>query len=118
MGYTTDRINPSGLKYFPIECEYAWVYFTLNGPVGQQVSLEIGDRSFPLRYNLERNAYEVSVYLKQGVYSYRYVCNGVNAEGVSAETRNDYWGLVYYRERGARYWQLIKVANSVANFKL
>jgi hypothetical protein len=118
MGYTTDRINPSGLKYFPIECEYAWVYFTLNGPVGQQVALEIGDRSFPLRYNLERNAYEVSVYLKQGVYSYRYVCNGVNAEGVSAETRNDYWGLVYYRERGARYWQLIKVANSVANFKL
>ena len=107
MGYTTDRINPNGLKYF-----------TLNGPVGQQVSLEIGDRSFPLRYNLERNAYEVSVYLKQGVYSYRYVCNGVNAEGVSAETRNDYWGLVYYRERGARYWQLIKVANSVANFKL
>ena len=42
----------------------------------------------------------------------------MNAEGVSAETRNDYWGLVYYRERGARYWQLIKVANSVANFKL
>lgn len=118
MGYTTDRLNSNGAKYFPLECEYAWVYFTLNGMVGQEIKLEIGDRSYPMRYNMERNAYETSVYLKQGVYSYRYVSNGVNIEGVSAETRNDYWGLVYYRERGARYWQLVKVANSVANFKL
>jgi len=116
-GYNTDRLNPGGLKYFPLECEYAWVYFTLKGAVGQTITLEIGDVAYPMHYNFERNAYEASVYLKQGVYSYRYSSQGVNVEGVSAETRNDYWALVYYRERGARHWQLIKVANSVTDFK-
>ena len=116
LGYTTDKIRAGGLKYYPLECEYAWAYFTVHGMPGLPILLQIGDRAYPMHYNNERQAYETSVYLKQGVYSYRYLSNGVNVEGVSADTRNDYWALVYYRAPGARYWQLIKVSNCETNF--
>lgn len=108
-GYTTDRLRPSGGgKYFPLEAEYAWVYFTLEGLAGQDVVVEVGARRLPMRYSEERGMYEASVYLKQGVYSYRYLAGGRFAEGNSAETHNEYHCLVYYRPSGGRYWTLVR----------
>ena len=107
-GYTLDRIRSTGGKYFPLEAEYTWVYFTLEGVPGQSVVLEIGGRTLPMHYSQERGAYEASLYLKQGVYSYRYVVDGQFAEGNSAETHNEYHHLVYYRPRGGRYWTLVR----------
>lgn len=108
-GYTTDRLRPSGSgKYFPLEAEYAWVYFTLEGLAGQDVMVEVGSRRVPMRYSEERGTYEASIYLKQGVYSYRYLAGGRFAEGNSAETHNEYHCLVYYRPSGGRYWTLVR----------
>lgn len=113
VGYTTDKPFVQKEKYFPLECEYAWAYFTLEGIEGSDVVLELGPQRYKMFYNKERGAYETSVYLKQGVYSYRYLEKGVNIEGVSSETHNEYWGLAYYCQRGERYWRLIGVANNI-----
>jgi len=61
-----------------------------------------------MHYSEERGMYEASVYLKQGVYSYRYLAGGRFAEGNSAETHNEYHCLVYYRPSGGRYWTLVR----------
>jgi len=70
-----------------------------------------------LKYNYERQAYEGSLYLKQGFYNYVYVFvpqNGSIAdyeliEGNSYETENSYTIFVYQRTFGSKYDKLIAV---------
>lgn len=68
-----------------------------------------------LEYNFERQAYETSMYLKQGYYNYVYALREARTpvadigfiEGNYFETENDYTILFYYRPFGSRYDQLI-----------
>ena len=110
IGYNSDRLAVERERARPLESEYAWVYFTLEGSEGFDITLELHDRTQPMIYHAERDAYETSIYLKQGVYNYRY-CWGTNVvEGNSAETANEYYALLYYHAPGTRYWQLIATA--------
>lgn len=103
--------------------DYAWVYFSfrLQAYVAGRVDLYLasgaaqGDR-IPMRYNAAREQYEVSLRLKQGVYSYRYVqvsgmlqgCEAVcPLEGCFSETTNEYAALVYYCAPADRYDRLV-----------
>jgi len=67
-----------------------------------------------LVYNTEANQYETIIKLKQGFYNYKYVvldAQGNLDEGrISGDywqTENDYKVLVYYRDLGARFDQLL-----------
>ena len=70
-----------------------------------------------MRYNKECLCYQLPTTLKNGFYDYYYgvVPEGGNAldiqmiEGSSYETENDYLFLVYYREYGGLYDQLVAV---------
>lgn len=69
-----------------------------------------------MRYNDERGAYEATLLLKQGYYSYLYLATDVAApsrgrtapiEGDYYQTENEYAVLVYFRRSGDRYDQLV-----------
>ena len=72
-------------------------------------------------YNPEAGAYEADVLLKQGYYSYRYLCVEhtdagtvvYNADGDYYQTENEYTTLLYHRPQGARYWRLAAVNNQI-----
>ena len=78
---------------------------------------------YKMTYNVERNAYELNMIVKQGYYNYQYVyvpkkTTDVDEryfEGSHYETENDYVIYVYHRPFGGRYDKLIgvKVGNSV-----
>ncbi|MBQ8276905.1 MAG: DUF5103 domain-containing protein, partial [Bacteroidaceae bacterium] len=59
-------------------------------------------------------AYEISLLLKQGYYSYQYLAGPhgrrtgmTSAEGNFWQTENEYTILVYYRPAGSRYDRLV-----------
>jgi len=68
-----------------------------------------------MRYNFERKGYEADILFKQGYYNYLFVYlenNGMAGdetliEGSHPETGNTYTILVYHKERGSLYEQLI-----------
>ncbi len=107
----------------PRESDYAWVYFALNGVLTHlrdTVYLQIGglhdQPGLPMRYSRQRQQYEASVQLKQGVYSYRYLlANGLtppcerscSTEACFATTENTYNLLLYYRPPTATYDRLV-----------
>ncbi|HEY0271855.1 MAG TPA: type IX secretion system plug protein domain-containing protein, partial [Chitinophaga sp.] len=80
-----------------------------------------------LTYNGAKGAYECTLYLKQGIYSYIYGVvdlqdpahkfNTELTEGNSWEAENNYTILVYYRALGARNDQLVNATtwNSLTN---
>jgi hypothetical protein len=80
---------------------------------------------YKMTYNLERNAYELDMLVKQGYYNYQYVYVPKKStevderyfEGSFYETENNYVVYVYYRPFGSRYDRLIgvTVANSIKN---
>ncbi len=115
---TSERINTS------TEADYAFVHFILPYPVplidGELYVLgAITDWQFSgknrMKYNYDKKAYEISLFLKQGYYNYLYafVKNGKSQgdvsfiEGNHFETENEYNIFVYYREPGTQYDQLI-----------
>ncbi len=74
------------------------------------------DGSGKMEFNKERGAYEKTLLLKQGYYSYAYITKPSNGRGAAdfSQTEGDYWGtensytvLVYYRPFGARADELI-----------
>jgi len=77
---------------------------------------------YKMTYNLEKNAYELDMLVKQGYYNYQYVYVPKNStevdegyfEGSFYETENNYVIYVYYHPFGSRYDRLIgvKIANS------
>jgi hypothetical protein len=128
---TTENVNPFW------EAEYAKVHFTYippgNAPYpGKDVYLfgEITNYgmldSAKMRFNTLTGAYETTLKLKQGYYDYMYVTKDKtdNKSGFSTnftegswwESEDHYMILVYYRELGGRYDQLLGVAQLNSQF--
>nr|HPI70617.1 DUF5103 domain-containing protein [Tenuifilaceae bacterium] len=100
-------------------------YFTLKTPLGGETGKSVylfgeltGWQLSPdnrMEYSYQRQAYEISLLLKQGAYSYRFVVadnttGAVDAtyfEGSHFDTENSYMVLVYYRPMGSRYDRII-----------
>jgi len=109
-----------------IEADYAYVDFFLPYaiPETQGNFYVLGkltdwrlNKSNKMTYNYGRLGYECTLYLKQGYYNYIYVLtkDGEKAadetltEGNHWDTENDYTILVYYRQVGLYYDQLIAI---------
>ncbi|MBL0341908.1 MAG: DUF5103 domain-containing protein [Bacteroidetes bacterium] len=68
-------------------------------------------------YNYDEGTYETLLFLKQGYYDYQYafledgskIPDETIIEGNHYETGNEYTILVYYRQLGGRYDQLIGI---------
>ena len=106
-----------------IEADYVNMHFTLAMPLltdGSKIFVYGNFNNYALSdenemlFNSESNAYEVDFKLKQGFYNYKYVVldpNGSLDEGrISGnfwQTENNYKVLIYYRDLGARFDQLI-----------
>jgi len=118
-------------EYPDIESDYAWVHFSLQMDelfsdsevhvYGNFNNYSIND-STKMYYDNNSKTYKVAILLKQGFYNYKYILDdagkGLNEGKISGnfyQTENDYKVLVYYRDLGARYDQIIGVgsANSV-----
>lgn len=109
-----------------IESDYANVYFFLpyKAPIvhgnlyvfGALTDWQFTDKN-KLKYNYEKQGYEIVLFLKQGFYNYHYVLleNGKDAgdmsfiEGNHYETENDYTIYVYYREPGSYFDKIIGI---------
>ena len=112
-----DADNPS------IEADYIWTHFYLdkteffkNNSIhiyGNFNNYAIND-STKMTYNKEIGVYESKLLLKQGFYNYKYIVvddKGNLDEGALTgnfdQTENNYKVLVYYRDLGARYDEII-----------
>lgn len=112
--------NPLGSDYLSVYFTLAADYTLIERGVWLQLSAATrGITPIPMRYNVHRGQFEGRVFLKQGVYSYRYVtdaqsplsCADVCAvEGCFAESENEYYVLVYYRGLGDRSDRLVGYA--------
>jgi hypothetical protein len=105
------------------DADYAHMYFSLAANkadtegtayiVGQFNDYKLDDRS-KLTFD-SRGRWYTDLLLKQGVYDYQYVWvsnatkkpDDTILEGNYFETENDYQLLVYYRQTGSRYEQLV-----------
>lgn len=123
------------------QSDYATVHFTFmprnNQPFPDKKVFVVGemnhynlDDSSAMTYNTEKGAYEKTLHLKQGYYSYIYVTKDSHdpnsaamtdlTEGDYWETENDYTVLIYYRSLSGRHDELIGVSsiNSLNSRKL
>jgi hypothetical protein len=108
------------------EGDYAWVHFFIPyqepEPGGNfYIFGELSNWQFRpenlMEYNYEARGYSGSLYIKQGYYNYvyAYLPNGSGegdvtlTEGSHWETENEYQVLVYWRQPGDFYDQLIAV---------
>jgi hypothetical protein len=116
---TVEKINPFW------EADYGKVHFSYkpagNQPFRKELYLfgEISnygkDPSAKMVYNAEKQVYEGEMFLKQGYYDYVYGLYDPASkrfdmdatEGNVWETENTYLVLIYYRELGGRYDQLL-----------
>ncbi len=111
-----------------IEAEYVWTHFKLQNydPLeggelhlyGAFNNFELDDSTL-MKYNKESGLYENTLLFKQGFYNYKYVLlnkDGFLDEGfISGDfevTENEYQVLVYFRDLGARYDQIIGYGNA------
>ncbi|WP_445197975.1 type IX secretion system plug protein [Tamlana sedimenti] len=106
-----------------IEADYVWMHFSLiaNDSFKDKAVHVYGnfnnyaiDESTRMEYNESQNRFEKPILLKQGFYNYKYVVindDGSIDEGIIDgnfyQTENNYKVLVYYRDLGARYDQII-----------
>jgi hypothetical protein len=132
LNETTEQINP----YW--EADYAKVHFRFLPPGGQPykgkdlyVFGEITGygqaEGAKMRFDPATGAYETSLLLKQGYYDYYYATRDSRAatgafstdltENNSWETENRYLVLVYYRDLGGRYDQLLSVSQVNSQFR-
>lgn len=106
-----------------IEADYTMIHFSLDYPEltdGSEIYVYGNYNNYALEdankltYNSESGLYQTAFKLKQGFYNYKYVV--VDADGnldegrISGDfwqTENNYKVLVYYRDLGARYDELI-----------
>lgn len=118
---TVEKINP----YW--EADYGKVHFSYRPAGGQRFRKDLyilGEISnygrepmAKMVFNPEKQAYEAEMYLKQGYYDYVYALYDPASgrfetdatEGNVWETENTYLVLVYYRELGGRYDQLLGI---------
>jgi hypothetical protein len=83
--------------------------------------------SAKLRFNPDVKAYETTLFLKQGYYDYLYATRDIKSnmgpfyteltENNSWETENVYLFLVYYRDLGGRYDQLVGISRLNSMFR-
>ncbi len=128
---TTENINP----YW--NADYAHVHFTFLPPNGvpyQGKDLYVfgeitgygKNEGAKLNFNEERKTYETTLFLKQGYYDYIYTLRDKNdasgafssdlTEGNAWQAEDIYYVLVYYRELGGRYDQLLGFAKLNSQF--
>ncbi|TAF34519.1 MAG: DUF5103 domain-containing protein [Cytophagales bacterium] len=109
-------VGARNMRDAQIQGDYMLVHFYLKSP--QELSQEVylfGELSnweiredFKMSYKAPKQAYEVAVFLKQGIYNYLYAFAGESKadtqtiEGSFWQTRNEYDVLLYYRPFGAR----------------
>ena len=113
-----------------IEADYAFIHFSLENyeNLGDRKIYVVGnfnnyrtDDTSELKYNLDSGIYENTSLIKQGFVNYKFVTftNGKIdhslIDGNFHQTENEYTVLVYYRDIGARYDQVIGIgsANSI-----
>ncbi len=116
--------NQEGHDPDTLDAEYAFVHFTLNTkmPLPADIYIEgaITDWGFNdnyMTFNPETGKYEKILFLKQGLYNYRYTTREYNTEFLSwdltegsfYQTMNSYLGIAYYRQPGELYYQPIGV---------
>lgn len=107
-----------------VEAEYSDVHFSmaynvplLDGEVyvlGELTNWNITPYN-KMTYNYDKKAYETTLFLKQGYYSYMYAFLPTGAktadvaffEGSHYQTQNFYYVFVYYRAPGTTYDQLV-----------
>ncbi|NPD86269.1 DUF5103 domain-containing protein [Lentimicrobium sp. L6] len=107
-----------------VEAEYSDVHFSmaynvplLDGEVyvlGELTNWNITPYN-KMTYNYEKKAYETTLFLKQGYYSYMYAFLPTDAktadvaffEGSHYQTQNFYYVFVYFRAPGTTYDQLV-----------
>ncbi|WP_299228550.1 DUF5103 domain-containing protein [uncultured Psychroserpens sp.] len=106
-----------------IEADYTMIHFALAHPKfndGSEVYVYGNFNNYALEdmnrmyYDNDENLYKTAFKLKQGFYNYKYVVvdpKGNLDEGLISgnywQTENNYKVLVYYRDLGARYDELI-----------
>ena len=121
-------------EYSDIEGDYTYVHFTLPYPFplvngnlyvfGGLSNWQFTDEA-KLEYDYENDIYETALYLKQGYYNYVYAFleDGLEAgdvtliEGNHWDTNNEYIILVYYRQPGTYYDQMIGIEYLSAHLK-
>ncbi|HTB51741.1 MAG TPA: DUF5103 domain-containing protein [Ferruginibacter sp.] len=120
---TLDNISPG------TQADYATVHFSYATPTqqpypdkdvylfGQLTDYKLND-STKLKYNVQKNQYEINKYLKQGYYNYDYVLVDKKdptlityTNGDHFETENNYTILVYYKSFTDQTDQLIGISN-------
>ncbi len=111
-----------------IEAEYVWTHFSLRNydPLeggelhlfGAFNNFELDDSTL-MTYNPNSGLYENALLFKQGYYDYKYVLlypDGTLDPGYISgnfwKTENEYQVLVYFRDLGARYDQIIGTGNA------
>ncbi len=130
LNETTENINP----YW--NADYAQVRFRFAPPnrrpypnkelylIGEFTSYGHAD-SARLRFNPETGAYETTLFLKQGYYDYMYATSDGPQSPLTTdlpeqnawETENNYMVLVYFRELGGRYDQLLGIVRLNSQFR-
>ncbi len=116
---TVEKINPLW------EADFGKVRFTFIPPSGTPYRKDLyvfgeitgygKNEGAKMVFNPEKKQYETDITLKQGYYDYCYALldpkTGIfetdQTEGTTWETENNYIVLVYYRELGGRYDQLL-----------
>lgn len=107
-----------------MDAEYAFVHFTLDAgiPLPADVYIEGAFNNWEMTnnymtYNPDKAVYEKTLFLKQGLYNYRYTTKEYNTnysywditEGSFYQTNNNYIGIIYYRPLGDVYFQPVGV---------
>jgi len=96
--------------------DYTYVHFEMNSPeLPNKVILECGNEwnaRVECEYSEIKKAYEATLFLKQGVYNYRFRIEPSNnneelnfAEGNHSATENNYQLLVYYYDRNVGFYK-------------
>lgn len=120
-------INASNAFDSNTDADYCHVYFTLNASIpylnsdvyvfGGLSNWNFSNRN-KMVYNYEKKMYELRMLLKQGYYNYQLMAlnketlkaSFFTIEGSHAGTENDYFIMVYQRNRFPEYDRLVGVA--------
>lgn len=110
-----------------LDAEYIFVHFKLDAgvPLPTDIYIEGAITDWELKdnymtYNPDKGIYEKVLFLKQGLYNYRYTAKDYNStqpewditEGNFYQTDNAYLGILYYRPLGEIYYQPIGVGEN------
>ena len=106
------------------ESDYVWVWFNLQTSqfpentavyVAGRFNNYVLNEASQLLYYPEKRSYQGKMFLKQGLYDYKYILknlattdvNDTQLEGSYFETKNAYQVFVYYRKPGSRWDELV-----------